>query len=56
GDAFGSLKGRYLVTTVSYGESEHLDWSYNYDVRYEVVGEARLESETLAVWTKSDAE
>jgi transglutaminase-like putative cysteine protease len=50
-DAFGSLKGRYLVTTVSYGESEHLDWSYNYDVRYDVVGEARLESETLAVWT-----
>jgi len=54
GDAFGSLEGRYLVTTVSYGESEHLDWSYNHDVRYEVVGEARLESETVAVWTRSN--
>lgn len=51
GGAFGGLDNRFLVTTVSYGESEHLDWTYNYNVTYEVQGAARLEEQPIAVWT-----
>ncbi|MFH1462973.1 MAG: transglutaminase domain-containing protein [Pseudomonadota bacterium] len=51
GAAFGGLDGRFLVTTVSYGESEHLDWSYGYAVTsYRVEGSARLEEQPVAVW------
>jgi hypothetical protein len=51
GAAFGSLDGRFLVTTVSTGESEHLDWSYGYAVTsYRVEGSVRLEEQPVAVW------
>lgn len=52
GEGFGSMAGRFLVTTVSYGESEYLDWGYNFGVDHELVGDAELVVRDLAVWTR----
>ncbi|MBN1335808.1 MAG: hypothetical protein JXB39_07585 [Deltaproteobacteria bacterium] len=48
---FGTVPNRYLVTTVSYGETDLLDWDYNYRVEYDVSGDATLEATAIAVWT-----
>ncbi len=52
GEGFGSNANRFLVTTVSYGESEYLDWSYNFGVDHQVEGDAELVVRDLAVWTR----
>ncbi|MFO7736164.1 MAG: transglutaminase domain-containing protein [bacterium] len=48
--AFAALPGRYLITTVSGGESEYMDWSYNYNTDYSVEGNAVLSTHPLAHW------
>lgn len=48
--AFAALPGRYLITTVSGGESEYMGWSYNYNTDYSVEGNAVLSTHPLAHW------
>lgn len=52
GEGFGSNSNRFLVSTVSYGESEYLDWSYNFGVDHQVEGDVELVIRDLAVWTR----
>ena len=52
GAAFGSLSNRFIVTTVSGGESDLIDWDYNYHTDYEIKGDATLDTFPLAIWKK----
>ncbi len=54
GNAFGSIPNRYLVTTVSGGESEYLDWSYNYGIKYDSKDGGIVRTFTLARWVPLD--
>ncbi|HDT11106.1 MAG TPA: hypothetical protein ENN58_00035, partial [bacterium] len=54
GNAFGSIPNRYLVTTVSGGESEYLDWSYNYGIKYDSENGGVVKLFPLARWIPVD--
>ncbi len=54
GNAFGSIPNRYLITTISGGESEYTDWSYNYGVKYDSENGGVVRSFPLARWIPLD--
>ena len=47
---FGELANRFLITTQGGGESEYLDWGYNYFARFKSTGQCKVEEETFAFW------
>lgn len=47
---FGSLSHRFLVTTLSGGDSPYLGWQYNGNIRYETKGFTRVEKYSQAKW------
>ncbi|MFH0778665.1 MAG: transglutaminase domain-containing protein [Candidatus Eisenbacteria bacterium] len=48
--AFGSLPGRYFITTHGGGDSEYLGWSYNHNSRYSFKGRVEVKEEAFGVW------
>ncbi|HEY3354928.1 MAG TPA: transglutaminase domain-containing protein [Polyangia bacterium] len=50
-EALGRLEGHLLVTTVSGGYSEHLDWSYNTNARYACEGRCQVFSDAVGEWS-----
>ncbi|HWR83817.1 MAG TPA: transglutaminase-like domain-containing protein, partial [Candidatus Deferrimicrobium sp.] len=50
-DAFGYLNNRYLITTVSGGGSEYLDWGYNANERWTSTGRCKITVENIGEWS-----
>ncbi len=50
-DAFGHLKGSFLITTRGGGGSPYLGWSYNSEVRWSCKGRCEVQEENIAEWT-----
>jgi sugar lactone lactonase YvrE len=46
----GELANRFLITTHSGGDSEHLLWGYNSQVSYRTDGYCKLEEDNLGFW------
>ncbi|MBN2216989.1 MAG: hypothetical protein JW719_06405 [Pirellulales bacterium] len=49
-DAIGHLQNRYLITTIGGGASEHLDWEYNINTRWQYRGPCRVETTRYGEW------
>jgi YVTN family beta-propeller protein len=50
-DALGHLDAHLLVTTVSGGQSEHLDWGYNTNARFACEGRCQVFSDAVGEWS-----
>jgi len=53
-DAFGTVTGDFLITTVGGGGSDLLDWNYNANLRYTCKGRCKVEVESIAEWSPED--
>ncbi|MGB8658518.1 MAG: transglutaminase domain-containing protein [Candidatus Zixiibacteriota bacterium] len=48
--AIGNLNNRYLITTISGGGSEYLEWQYNSDERWTSLGKCKVYTEHIGEW------
>lgn len=44
---FGELAGKFLITTQSGGDSEHLRWGYNAHITYKTTGYCKIEQDAI---------
>jgi len=49
--AIGNLNNRYLITTVSGGGSEYLEWTYNSNERWTSLGKCKVYAEHIGEWS-----
>jgi sugar lactone lactonase YvrE len=49
--AFGNLNNRYLITTISGGGSEYMEWTYNSNERWTSVGKCKVYAEHIGEWS-----
>jgi len=49
--AFGNLNNRYLITTISGGGSEYLEWTYNSNEKWTSLGKCKVYSEHIGEWS-----
>ena len=47
----GYRDNRYLITTIGGGESEHLEWDYNSNARWQSKGPCKVETERFGEWS-----
>lgn len=52
----GELANRFLITTHSGGDSEHLAWGYNSQASYRMDGYCKLEEDNLGFWEPLSAD
>jgi hypothetical protein len=50
-EPLGRLEDRFLITTVSAGFSNELDWGYNTDARYACEGRCQVFSDAVGEWS-----
>ncbi len=46
----GDVDCRYVITTTSGGDSKYLDWTYNFNYRWQSAGKCRVYSEQYGEW------
>jgi DNA-binding beta-propeller fold protein YncE len=50
-NSFGYLNNKYLITTISGGGSEYLEWSYNSNERWTSEGRCKIVVENIGEWS-----
>jgi len=53
---FGFLNNRFLITTVSAGGSEYMDWGYNVNEKWQAKGRCKIEVEAFGEWSPLETE
>lgn len=49
--AIGNLNNRYLITTISGGGSEYMEWTYNSNERWTSMGKCKVYAEHIGEWS-----
>jgi len=50
-DGIGDVDCRYIITTTSGGDSDYMDWTYNYNYRWQSKGKCRVYAESYGEWS-----